>query len=70
MKITSADVFSIKTHLKLSTLVVIAARIELELRRHPRCTVYERWHQIATCAGHCRTKAEAEAALRADIAAA
>lgn len=65
--ITSADVFIIPTILKLSTLVRIAGQVERELGRSPRCTVYERWHNLATVAGKCRTKAQAEQAIRESI---
>jgi hypothetical protein len=65
--ITSADVFAIKTHLKLATLVGIATKVEQELGISPKCTVYERWHRIATVTGMCRTKDQAEAAIREDL---
>lgn len=66
-QITAADVFAIKTKLKLSTLVKIACDIEKERGSSPRCTIYERQHQLATIAGHCITKADAAAVIRESL---
>ena len=59
--------FPFNTTLKLSTLVRLAGDVESELGKSPRCTVNERRARLATVAGHCRTKAEARAAIMADL---
>ena len=55
--------------LKLSTLVRIAKEIEREhrIRPHRRTTVSEMWEQLDQAAGHCRTKAEAKAAIEEKV---
>jgi hypothetical protein len=59
--------FPFNTTLKLSTLVGLACEVENETGISPRCTVKERRAQLATVAGHCRTKGEAREAIRADL---
>ena len=56
-----------KTKLKLSTLVRIAKEIEHERRIHIRATMNEIWEMLEQAAGHCRTKAEAKAAIEEEV---
>lgn len=56
-----------KTKLKLSTLVQIAKEIERERRIHIRATMNEMWEMMEQAAGHCRTKAEAKAAIEEEV---
>jgi len=64
---TSNLPFPFNTRLKLSTLIRIAAGVEREFGRSPRCTVRQRQETLNLVAGHCATKAEAEEAIRASL---
>lgn len=55
------------THLKLSTLVGIAARVENVIGVTFGGTISEMWSECARVAGHCRTRKEAARAIAEGI---
>lgn len=55
------------THLKLSTLVSIASRVEKVLGVEFNGTISEMWRELARVAGDCRTRVEAAKAIAKGI---